>query len=285
MSNLRDHLSSATKDDVLPCAAGSISHTIIVSLTHRALASLKLTCATPTIAPAIGMTTCATAGAVATCAATLVRSNTFCSNEDLAIGAATSIAVFACTNGKFASLLPSNVAKPGAFAAKSLPASGPEYASDSEKKALISIYYRSGCHTCGTRSRSETVVGDHLPPNFVAYGGRKVSDNLQKLGGDARGVIGLIRRARARAMAASGPLESLSAFVPPPPQRFYPQCQSCSNIQASAVREKVTTAITHGVPRSWRVLASGAGSGFARAEQDTRSSASNKHSRAPLSAR
>lgn len=63
------------------------------------------------------------------------------------------MACMCCTpqvmGGRFSSLLPSDIAQPGALAFESIPAKGPEYADSSVKRELVRIFKRDGCHHCG----------------------------------------------------------------------------------------------------------------------------------------
>ena len=53
--------------------------------------------------------------------------------------------------GNFSRLMPSDLRAPGAFARNSVPVSAGDYASETQKGQLISIFKRDGCHHCGER--------------------------------------------------------------------------------------------------------------------------------------
>lgn len=58
--------------------------------------------------------------------------------------------------GRFSSVMPSDLTKPGALAFESIPARADHseaYAQPSVKRELARIFKRDGCHHCGTRAR------------------------------------------------------------------------------------------------------------------------------------
>jgi hypothetical protein len=71
--------------------------------------------------------------------------------------------------GRFRSIMPSDLAAPGALAFESIPARGDQYARPGIKRELTRIFRRDGCHHCG--SRGGPVIGDHMPPNKLALRG------------------------------------------------------------------------------------------------------------------
>ena len=73
---------------------------------------------------------------------------------------------FVLLGGTFQSTSPSSLVSPGAFARSSIPAPSAAYATAREKRQLISLYRKYGCHTCGTKA-SLQVIGDHVPPTVV----------------------------------------------------------------------------------------------------------------------
>ena len=127
-------------------------------------------------------------------------------------------------------MLPSDVRFPGAVARMSMPADGARYANESQKKQLALWMKRDGCHHCG--SKAGPVIGDHMPPNKMAFGSsaaaeasRSGSNSIsQKIWNFLRGV---------------------------PKQRFYPQCRPCSDLQSTAVRMGAKKLVMH----NGRVLA------------------------------
>lgn len=229
-------------------------------------ATLGLSCGIPIMSTAFGFCGCTLAGAAAgRASASLAGVGKRREAESAWIGAAVGVASFALLGGRYAALLPSDVAKPGAFAARSIPASGREYASASEKEALVKIYKRSGCHTCGSKSLKRSVIGDHMPPNKEVHGGAKVDEMLRRLGGDSGGLVGAFKRSVARSVASGGPFKSFRAFLPPPKQRFYPQCEPCSLLQSEAVRTGKRRLVTHFLRPCWRGPLAGALAGLAAA--------------------
>lgn len=254
-------------------AAGA--HTATATGIHRSLALCRLSCAVPVISPVVGASVCAVAGAIAASVSSLTAGSGTCTSEQLVGASLAAVTTYALLAGRFSSLLPSNVAKPGAFAARSIPAPGQAYATESEKRSLIQIYYRSGCHSCGTKSTQQTCIADHLPPNKQVHGSKLLTQTLERLGGDKAGFFGVLRRARAHAIATNKPLASIKALLPRPKQRFYPQCGDCATIQAHAVRTGTTRLVTHHAPLGWRSSTSGV-SAASNVMNVTRASSSQK---------
>lgn len=140
---------------------------------------------------------------------------------DAALG---SLLFFFASRGSFSKAMPSDVAKIGANAVKSIKANGSNYANEAQKAVLQKFMRQYGCHHCGKKTLK--VIGDHMPPNKVAFG------------------------SAANAAASRGANVSLYQkffnfirFVPK--QRFWPQCESCSVLQSVAVRDGVQKLITH----------------------------------------
>lgn len=78
------------------------------------------------------------------------------------------IVIFKGFGGRFSSVAPSDVARPGAFFRMkgSLPATY-EYASQVQKRALDGFGAKFGCHSCGRKEMLQ-YIGDHMPPKKVA---------------------------------------------------------------------------------------------------------------------
>ena len=140
---------------------------------------------------------------------------------DAALG---SVLFFFASRGSFSKAMPSDVAEIGANAVKSIKANGSNYASEPQKAVLRTFMRKYGCHHCGKKSLK--VIGDHMPPNKVAFG------------------------SAANAAASRGANVSMYQkfmnfirFVPK--QRFWPQCESCALLQSVAVRDNVRKLITH----------------------------------------
>lgn len=76
------------------------------------------------------------------------------------------IASFYILGGRAKHLIPSSLFRPGAFARGSLPATGTDYASQSQRDKLFRIGRRHGCHHCGKKLwNSSAMHADHIPPN------------------------------------------------------------------------------------------------------------------------
>jgi hypothetical protein len=127
-------------------------------------------------------------------------------------------------------LSPSSFFSPGAFAARSLPATM-GYATPAARGSLNEIYRLHGCHTCGFRpsplsSRLATLQqfnADHIPPlSLVKWYNNRWYNKL-------------VRRTIA--------------------QRFYPQCKGCSSVQGAALARNSMGSILSG--SGFQVLAPG----------------------------
>jgi len=88
--------------------------------------------------------------------------------RDVLLDAALGVTLFKAMGGRYRTLLPSDLVRPGACAVESLPAPGSAYAQGTSKGELVRLFRRDGCHHCG--SRRGRVVGDHIPPNKDVYG-------------------------------------------------------------------------------------------------------------------
>lgn len=122
------------------------------------------------------------------------------------------------------SAMPSDVSHPGALARMSMPANGAHYASESQKRTLAGWLRRDGCHHCGTKVGP--VIGDHMPPNKLAYGSSAAAE-----------------AARNGTLTARQRIWNFIRGVPK--QRFFPQCRSCSDIQSTAVRMNAKRLVMH----------------------------------------
>eukprot|EP00877_Chromochloris_zofingiensis_P002503 jgi/Chrzof1/12253/Cz06g27090.t1 len=146
--------------------------------------------------------------------------------EDALLDSVLGIFIFKSMGGRFSSLMPSDLSKPGSLAFESIPAKSDEYAQPSIKRELVRIFKRDGCHHCG--ATKGPVIGDHMPPNKVVYG--KGEDRLaawlaeQPVIGKVRGVLGMSAISR---------------------QRFYPQCQRCSIKQSAAIKHGKRVLVLH----------------------------------------
>ncbi len=119
--------------------------------------------------------------------------------RDLLISTASGVVLFRALGGRFGAVLPSNLMRPGAFAAEWLPAMREsEVATPKERTLVRTLGARHGCHSCGEK-RGVDFVADHQPPSRL---------------------IGNHRNAGTRPV-------NPSPFL----QRFYPQCRRCSAVQ------------------------------------------------------
>lgn len=131
------------------------------------------------------------------------------------VQAAVGLVAFKVLGGKFRNLMPSDVRYPGALARVSIPARGISYANDVQKAIVADLFKQFGCHHCGKRTGES--ISDHMPPNVIVHGPRKLlinSKNLQKTD------------------EAAG-------------QRFYPQCRDCIKLQSTALRHGGRRLVLH----------------------------------------
>ena len=119
--------------------------------------------------------------------------------------------------------LPSDVSHPGALARRSMPSNGAHYATDAQRRTLAVWLRKDGCHHCG--SRSGPVIGDHMPPNKMAFGSAAAAQAAREGTWKVR-------------------LWNFLRMVPK--QRFYPQCRKCSDAQSVAVRAGKKMLVQHG---------------------------------------
>eukprot|EP00057_Strongylocentrotus_purpuratus_P006820 XP_011661294.1 PREDICTED: LOW QUALITY PROTEIN: uncharacterized protein LOC105436927 [Strongylocentrotus purpuratus] len=178
------------------------------------------------LSPAFGLCSVAVSGIATSVAVLATYSNCNVSEyrgldvrfSDLVCYGVGSAAIFKLLRGKFASVLPSTILKPGAFAQRGIPATK-NYASSGKKATLAAIGSRHGCHTCGKRRTAKSFIADHQPP------------------------LSLPKR--------TDILHTLSKFFRPHQSdyRFYPHCPSCSRVQMTylgAMANQRTTSLTKG---------------------------------------
>ena len=142
---------------------------------------LRLTCSTPTstLASLLGAGAVLTATTAASLSvATLIsylssREERQLHRGEVLFSAVTGVAVFKVLGGRFSSVLPSHLLRPGAFAALPVPSKGQQYATAYQKEALNLIGRRYGCHSCGRRG--QTFIADHQPPNKLVVPGARQS--------------------------------------------------------------------------------------------------------------
>jgi hypothetical protein len=90
--------------------------------------------------------------------------------NDLYVSTAGGVVLFKVFGGRFRSVLPSHLLRPGSFAVSSLPARGKSYVRAQEKDVIGVLGKQNGCHTCGKRSGQ--FVADHQPPNHLSIPGQ-----------------------------------------------------------------------------------------------------------------
>lgn len=185
--------------------------------------------------------------------------------EDVALDVLLGGALFVASGGRFRSLLPSDVARVGALARESIPATlGANYASETQRAELKLLFKRHGCHHCGAKRGN--VIADHQPPNKTVYGSSAartaaaaaaVADAAARKGGAGGGVGRVAKRVHALAkphtflarmrhlLLRLKPRSASPKGGPFPPQRFYPQCVPCSGVQADAMRTGATKLVAH----------------------------------------
>ena len=118
-----------------------------------------------------------------------------CAGRDLLLSSVSSVVIFRALGGRFGSVLPSHLLRPGAFAREWIPASrGMQYANEHEREIIQLLGKQHGCHSCGRR-RVSNFVCDHQPPTK------------------------LITESEAGMLS----------------QRFYPQCNRCSQQQGGVL--------------------------------------------------
>ena len=129
----------------------------------------------------------------------------------LFVSTGSGVVLFRALGGRFRSVLPSNLMRPGVFATEWIPAlREAEHASPGEREIIQALGKKNGCHTCGTRT-VEKFVADHQPPSRLLNNHRN-------------------------------PISEPDPLM----QRFYPQCKKCSNVQGGILaRQDVKDATTH----------------------------------------
>ncbi|BDA44783.1 hypothetical protein COCOBI_06-2610 [Coccomyxa sp. Obi] len=221
--------------------------TVGLGMTQAAGLALRISCATPILGPALGLTGIGFSSVLAGEASrrfgshlkgeTRRHRSAQAVAQDAALDAIMGITLFKLMGGRFRNLMPSSLLHPGACAVESLPAPGSEYASQMAKGELRRLFKRDGCHHCGRRNGR--VIGDHIPPNKLMHGSGGTQKAIQQITaslgftqpsakaplGRLSGKIGQLLMGKSRARLAG-----------PARQRYFPQCNLCSNKQSNAVR-------------------------------------------------
>nr|XP_006818631.1 PREDICTED: uncharacterized protein LOC102800883 [Saccoglossus kowalevskii] len=89
------------------------------------------------------------------------------------------VVIFKLFGGRFKSVLPSHLLKPGAFARVSSSASL-RYADSAKRKVIQGLGNQYGCHTCGAWFRVSKYIADHQPPLAIVYNKIKSGGQFQK---------------------------------------------------------------------------------------------------------
>eukprot|EP00850_Spirogloea_muscicola_P006499 SM000031S11508 [mRNA] locus=s31:53583:55790:- [translate_table: standard] len=216
---------------------------------------LNVSCVRPLLGPALGgLAVGASSAAAAQAAATVRQWQTRqqvrgLSKEDLLLHGIVGMVAFKALGGSFRQVLPSSLWHPGAKARASLAAPrGKEPANQAERSTVVDLYRQYGCHHCG--KSTGPCHADHMPPNVVVYGrGFHKAANATQLPvvqspwwrSDA--LKPMLRQSSHKATNASR--QTLAKGTDNVLQRFFPQCTSCSNLQAQALRSGKQGLVIH----------------------------------------
>lgn len=219
------------QQSLVAAGAGAVTFPLVLGLTQVAVFKpLRLSTGLPLlIAATVGGVSVTTASLAASCAvvktyslsrAWIPESETHSSSHtisytltDLLVSSAASLVLYRALGGRFVSALPSDLLKPGAYAVQWIPARSTNYANGIQRKLIQDLGAKNGCHSCGTRFKVSQFVADHQPPNKLV---RVVNENT---------------------------IAKENSVL----QKFYPQCQKCSNQQAASLRgnDKHLSLVTH----------------------------------------
>lgn len=197
---------------ILPPCAASVSFLCSLAIAQGAGKLLRVSCATPVVAPIVGGLAVAAASATSAQVSYTVRR--LCENngklellsrENALFYALFGVLAYKVLGGQLRNVMPSSVIKPGAHAHSSIPARGVRYANDVESGLIKDLFKRYGCHHCGRRQGS--AIADHMPPNMLA-----------------------------KETMAGNFFTKLVNVQPVVSQRLYPQCLPCSKLQSTALR-------------------------------------------------
>ena len=89
---------------------------------------------------------------------------------ELAISSVSAMVIFRALGGRFSSVLPSHLMRPGSFAREGILAGGAQNASEPKRATIQLLGRRHGCHTCGRR-RIPHFIADHQPPTKLLASG------------------------------------------------------------------------------------------------------------------
>lgn len=206
--------------------AGGVTFPSVLGLAQLGLfRPLRATCSTGVLASLLGGASVCAAGCAATVVAVgataLARSRVDPSHHpssagvsfagpDLVLSTLCGAVVFRALGGRFSSVLPSSLMRPGAFAREWIPARGVQYATDNQKVLIQELGRKHGCHSCGRRGGSAKFVADHQPPS-------KLVDKSASTG--KAGELGIA-------------------------QRFFPHCGQCASRQGGTLGSKTGKALS-----------------------------------------
>jgi hypothetical protein len=216
---------------ILPPCAASVSFLCSLAVAQGAGKLLRVSCATPVVAPILGGLAVAAASAASAQVSFTVRrvcesggrfeKVEFISREKALFYALFGLVAYKVLGGRVRNVMPSNLIRPGAHAHSSIPARGVRYANDVESGLIKDLFKRYGCHHCGRRRGS--AIADHMPANMLAKEAMAGNFFTRMLG-------------KQTAVA----------------QRLYPQCLSCSKLQGAALRHGKQRLVFHyhrGIPQ------------------------------------
>lgn len=216
---------------ILPPCAASASFLGSLALAQGAGKLLRVSCATPVVAPILGGLAVAAASATSAQVSFTVRricegdgrfeKLELISREKALFYALFGLVAYKVLGGRVRNVMPSNVIRPGAHAHSSIPARGVRYANDVESGLIKDLFKRYGCHHCGRRQGA--AIADHMPANMLAK---------EAMAGN------FFTRLFGKQIVVE--------------QRLYPQCLPCSKLQSAALRHGKHRMVFHyhrGIPQ------------------------------------
>lgn len=128
---------------------------------------------------------------------------------DVLLSTVSGVVMYRALGGRYASALPSNLMRPGAFAVEWIPALNESVSATVKEREVIQMLGgRHGCHSCGERGGAP-FIADHQPPSKV---------------------LGKHRHGSVQPLTITNPSPTL--------QRFYPHCMRCSSVQGGILSGK-----------------------------------------------
>lgn len=189
-------MSSLSREDLLAASlGGALAFPVALGLGQLAVFKpLRITCSSP-LASVCGGVSVLAAGCVASATALQALSLShhwknsrqsvkpdsseltveFGVQELLASTVASAI-LFRALGGRFSSVLPSHLLKPGAFAREWIPVRATQ-STERQRHIIRELGKSHGCHSCGTRGVKQ-FHADHQPPNKLHSGQKEVTQRL-----------------------------------------------------------------------------------------------------------